>query len=100
MTMEKGTADYCSSLDYKRQFFRKHGGMARCETSPMYNNDTYCKTYFAEDGAQLTEINESAWRTETYGTEGGYSITEPVKVWRTEIWHTDDAASRIWYEKI
>lgn len=92
------TTTYKTADEFKREYFRKHGGMETCSTSPMYNFDTYIKTYTTGDGNTLTEVNESCFRPETWTTEGGYTVTDDVRRWRTEIWTTTDA-SRIWYTR-
>jgi len=86
-----------NSLDYKREFFRKHGGMLHCDTGSLNEYGNYCKTYTTEDGGLLFEVNGPAYQTEEFTTEGGYTVTEAVKKWKTEIWHSDNANSVIWY---
>lgn len=88
-----------TSLDYKRDYFKQHGGMDTCDTSPMTDYGTYVKTYVTGDRNILTEVNGEAWQPETWTTEGGYTVTESVRAWRTEIWTTTDARSRVWYER-
>ena len=89
-----------TDLDYKREFFRKHGGMERVETSPMNEYDNYVKTYWTCDGkGVLTEVNGPAWQTVHWTGDNGQTMTTTEKVWKTEIWHTDNAASKVWYGK-
>lgn len=94
MEKQRGT-----DLDYKRDFFRKHGGMESCSTSGMTEYGTYVKTYTTTDGkGVLTEVNGPAFLAETWTNETtGEQRTEMVKYWCTEIWHTDDANSKKWY---
>ena len=87
-----------SSLHFKHNYFLQHGGMQRVFTSPMNDYGNYVKTYTTGDGNILTEVNGPCFETETWTTEGGYSVSDVVKKWQTEIWTTTDAKSRIWTE--
>ena len=91
-----------TDLDYKRDFFRKHGGMESCSTSGMTEYGTYVKTYTTTDGkGVLAEINGPAWLPERWtNNTTGEQRTEQAKYWCTEIFHTDDAKSRKWYSRM
>ena len=88
-----------TALDYKREFIRRHSSDWRVETSPINEYGNYVKTYLFADGATLTEVNGSCWRDVVWTSDDGRKETRREQYWCTEIWHTDDAASRKWYER-
>lgn len=81
--------------EYKMSFFRKHGNDWHVETSSLYGDrgDHYMKTYICADGAQMTEVNGPEWRDADVTVSGVKVGTESVRVWVTELWTTDNAAS-------
>lgn len=95
----KTTTTAMTALDYRREFIRKHPTNWRVFTSSMNEYGNYVKVYAFDDGATLTEVNGPAWKDVTWTADDGRTETRTEKVWRTEIWHTDDATSRIWYER-
>lgn len=88
-----------NNLDYKREFFRKHGGLQHVDTSSLDQYDYYRKTYTTTDGSLLFEVIGPAWRPVTWTNERGETRTEQEKVLSIECWHSDDARSVKWYEK-
>ena len=87
--------------EYKMNFLRRHGSDWHVETSQLYGErgDHYTKTYICADGAQMTEVNGPEWRTADVVASGVNVGTETVRVWVTELWTTDDAASVYYVSK-
>lgn len=83
----------------KLDFARKHGG-AEVFTS-AFANEQYVKTYIAEDGATMIEVVRTVWEkaeaeVEVKGVK--VKLEKDVKLIETEIWSTDDATSKKFYE--
>lgn len=88
--------------DYKRDFLRRHDNDFRVETSSMNEYGEYQKEYICADGAIMYEVNRPEWiDIEISGERYGIEIkkTESVKVFRTEVWNSDNPNSEIFRER-
>ena len=94
---------YNNSLDLKAAFIRKHSKADwSVDTSSMDQYGRYTKTYTFSDGAQLFELNGPDWeevKVETVVRGVPVTLTEKVKLFRTETWNTDDSSSVYFFEK-
>lgn len=98
------TVGYKEYHDAKTAFLNKHSKKSdwKCETSPMDQYGVYYKTYMFEHGAIWYERMAPVWRkaeaeVEVEGIK--IKIEQDVKLFETEFWNSDNAASRKYYEK-
>lgn len=84
--------------DQKAAFYRKHFGERGGRESGSVDGETIRKTVCFEDGHVWNEITEPLYEkieVEKYGLK--FSVL--VKMYRTEIWDSEDSSSRYLYEK-
>lgn len=96
------TVDYRTYNDSKTKFFRKHKNDYHTETSAIDQYGTWHKEYTFSDGAVWYERYSS--ESEEVQLTGvahliGISETKIIKLFKTEFWNTDEAASKFLYEK-
>lgn len=85
--------------EYISAFIQKHSKADwNVETSGMDRNGKYVKWYNFSDGGQIVQVNEPVWETAEAEVRG-VKVQVSVKLFRTEMWNTDDAKSVFWYEK-
>lgn len=85
--------------EYKKNFIKKHSKADwKVDTSSMDQHGTYTKTYSFSDGAQMIEVNGPCYEEVEFEVKG-VKFKQTVKLFRTEIWNTDDPKSVYFYEK-
>ena len=84
-------------LDSKAAFIRKHYGERGFREVGDVVNETIRKSYLFEDGAVWSEITEPI-HEEMAGVMHGLPVTATVKMYRTEVWDSENSKSRYLYE--
>lgn len=82
----------------KRGFFERHDYDYQVETSPMDERGVYHKEYVFKDGAIWYERMSPEWVRQTIEVKRA-KVDVDIKMFCTEFWDTDNAASRYYYEK-
>lgn len=83
--------------EQKHAFLHKHDDW-QVETSPMDSDGKYHKEYICTDGAIWYEIMRPVYETAEV-TVKGVKVSVNVKLFETEGWSSDNAASIFYYEK-
>lgn len=98
------TVNYETYDNEKMNFIRKYGKKYdwTIDTSPMNEYGVYYKTYIFENGASWYERMSPVYKSKEVETEiEGITVkaTIKVKLFQTEFWSSDNAESKIYYEK-
>lgn len=85
-------------LTDKASFYRKHYGEHGYKEQGGCEGATIRKMVLFEDGATWYEVTEPIYETVVVDVHG-ISVETQVKLYRTEIWDTEDQISRFLYER-